>query len=291
MLKSTIADTQTLSKDYANLAQAQAIYGKNSRQAAVATAQLNFDMKDLGNTAGVKAEAGLAKATTALNTFWDLQTSGARVQAVAIMQQGVTLGHEYVPMIADAAQRNLAIINSGLKPLFAWLQGPDGIGIFNNLENLFANEPADGRSRVRPGRRAGHADRQHRRRRHRRVRAAPRRAADPLELDVERATRCRDPALHQRLPAVGHVRQAADRGHLRPVPPGRRDRQLDHRHAQHGAGEAPRVRAVIARAGAADEHLHGPQDRGLGPDPHPRSARLRVRQACTWRSPRPRSPR
>jgi hypothetical protein len=140
VMKSTIADTQTLYQDYAKITQAVAVYGKNSKQASVAQAQLNADMANLGNTAGVKAEAGLAKATSALNTMWDQETSAARVAAVSIMQQVVGLGRDYVPKVASAAQQNLAIINTALKPLFSWLGGPQGMGIWNNLENEFKKE-------------------------------------------------------------------------------------------------------------------------------------------------------
>ena len=87
------------------LDQAQAVYGKNSTQAAQATAQLNYQMALLGNTAGVTAELGLAKASQALNTFWDLSTSSARrVQAVNLMMQAIQLGYTMVPLVAQAAE-------------------------------------------------------------------------------------------------------------------------------------------------------------------------------------------
>ena len=139
-MKSTITDTMTLSQDLTALSQAQAQYGKNSTQAAAATKQLNADMQALGNTAGVQAELGLAKAGQALDHFFDLSTSSARVQAVNLMMQAIQLGYTMVPLIAQAAERNLAIINSSIKPLFQWLEGPQGIQIWNDLENHFAHD-------------------------------------------------------------------------------------------------------------------------------------------------------
>jgi hypothetical protein len=160
-----------VSKAYANLVAAVKEYGVNSTQAAAAqtklnaqvtglknpqltaayskfntqlsgvsaaTANLNNQMIALGNTAGVKAEAGLAKAGSALDDFWDAQTSGARVQAVHILMQAIQAGYTFVPLIAQAAERNLAQINTDLKPLFAWLEGPHGVGIWHDLENVFA---------------------------------------------------------------------------------------------------------------------------------------------------------
>lgn len=138
VMKSTIADTQTLSKAISNLSTAQATYGKNSRQAALATKQLNVAIAQLGNTAGVHAEVALAKAGQALNHYFDLQTSQARVQAVKVLMQAVQAGYTFVPLIAQAAERNLGMISTDLHPLFAWLTGPEGVGIFQDLENIFA---------------------------------------------------------------------------------------------------------------------------------------------------------
>lgn len=139
VMKSTIADTQALSKGYTTLSDAVAVYGKNSRQAAVAQAQLNNLINTLGGpkAVGVQAEQKLAQNAAALNKFWDQQTQQARVQAANILEQVVKLGHNYVPRVAEAARQNLSIINVGLKPLFDWLNGPTGVGIFNNLEKNF----------------------------------------------------------------------------------------------------------------------------------------------------------
>jgi hypothetical protein len=137
VLKSTIADTKALAEGYKKVQEAQAKYGVGSIQAKEATHELNLEMAALGNTAGVKAELGLAKSASALNEFWDKATSQARVQAVGVLQQVVDLGHSFVPRVAVAAQENLTIVNQGIKPLFSWLQGPQGVGIWNELENSF----------------------------------------------------------------------------------------------------------------------------------------------------------
>jgi murein DD-endopeptidase MepM/ murein hydrolase activator NlpD len=144
VLKSTITDTQSLYQGLQQLNTAVATYGKNSAQAALATSQLHIQMQQLGGTArgqaiavGVQAEMQLAKQVDALNTLWDKATQNARVQAVSILEQVVKLGHDYVPRVALAAQENLKIIDTGLRPLFSWLEGPQGVQIFNDLENQF----------------------------------------------------------------------------------------------------------------------------------------------------------
>jgi hypothetical protein len=138
VMKSTIADTQTFYKTLTQLEQAQIQYGANSAQAAYYTQLLNTQVTMLGNTAGVQAELGLAKLAMTINQQWDQATSNARVQAVALLTQILYLGQTYIPLVAEAARRNLAIINTGLMPLFDWLKGPEGIGIFTDLENKFA---------------------------------------------------------------------------------------------------------------------------------------------------------
>lgn len=47
---------------------------------------------------------------------------------------------DYIPAVEKAATQNLALINRDLKPLFAWLEGPHGMGIFRNLEALFYHD-------------------------------------------------------------------------------------------------------------------------------------------------------
>lgn len=140
VMKSTIADTQTFYKTLVQLEQATIQYGAGSQQAAFYTQQLNTQMAMLGNTAGVQAEVGLAKLALTINQQWDQATSDARVQAVALLTQILILGQNYIPLVAEAARRNLSIINTGLMPLFAWLRGPQGMGIFTDLENKFARD-------------------------------------------------------------------------------------------------------------------------------------------------------
>jgi hypothetical protein len=136
VMKSTIADTHQLGQNYATLTQAVRDFGANSTQASAATAALNATVANLGNTAGVQAELGLAKAAAALNALWDQSSSGARVAAVAILDQVVGLATTYVPKVTAAAQENLGIINNAIKPLFTWLQS-DGMVIFDHLETRF----------------------------------------------------------------------------------------------------------------------------------------------------------
>ncbi len=140
VMKSTIADTGQLYKAYEAVTRAVRVYGKNSEQAKVATAELNATFLELGNTAGVKAEAGVAHAAMALNEYWDKATSNARVQASKILTQVLELGRAYIPLVAHAAEQNFSLINTGLKPLFEWLKGPEGMGIFLQLENEFRTE-------------------------------------------------------------------------------------------------------------------------------------------------------
>lgn len=140
VLKSTIADTKTLQTSYDAVAKAVAVYGKNSEQAKVAQKELNYTMAELQNTAGVKAELALAKAGEKTNEFWDRQTSQARVEATKLLSQFLQIAHAYIPLVASAAQQNLALINENFKPLSAWLKGPEGMGIFLQLENEFKNQ-------------------------------------------------------------------------------------------------------------------------------------------------------
>lgn len=140
VMRSTITDTQTLYTAWSGLQQAVLLYGANSIQAQNATQNLNNQLLILGNTAGVKAELGLAKLAYTINQQWDKATSAARVQAVGLLTSILLLGEKYIPLVAAAAERNLSIINKGLVPLFKWLEGPQGMGIFKDLENKFAKD-------------------------------------------------------------------------------------------------------------------------------------------------------
>jgi tail lysozyme len=136
-MKSTISGAQSLGKAYEALDKAVALYGAHSKQAALAQANLTLAMQEAGGGKGAKAELKLAKNADALSEFWKQATQGARVQAAKVLEQVVGLGHAYIPKVAHAAEQNLAIIDQGLKPLFNWLEGPKGMGVFNQLEGQF----------------------------------------------------------------------------------------------------------------------------------------------------------
>lgn len=140
VMSSTIGDTKALSQGLTAVSTAAAQYGAKSMQAKQATQDLGAQMAALGDTAGVKAEVGLAKAGQAVDHLFDLETSAARVTSVQILDQVLQLGRDYVPRVAAAAQSNLTIINGSLKPLFAWLEGPQGVGIWVNLEDHFRTQ-------------------------------------------------------------------------------------------------------------------------------------------------------
>lgn len=135
--KSTISDTAQLSEKYKALQQAVALYGRSSKQAARASAELHLTEKELGPAS--HAELELAKSGTALGHFWDQQTQKARENSTKVLEQVVHLGHDYTPLVAHAAEQNLSLVNKGLKPLFSWLEGPEGTGIFEHLEEEFAH--------------------------------------------------------------------------------------------------------------------------------------------------------
>lgn len=142
VLKSTVTDTQAIAQNYQAMQSAVQTYGAHSAQAALAQSTLNQQLLDLsggGNKVGigVLAEKQLAKNALALDQLFDKTTQGARVQASNILEQGVTLGKDFTPRVAAAAQQNLTIINNSIKPLFSWLEGPQGVKIFNDLENVF----------------------------------------------------------------------------------------------------------------------------------------------------------
>ena len=137
VMKSTIADTKTLNTALTALNTAVIQYGAGSTQAAAAQTALNTQVQLLGNTAGVAAELALAKSLQATNKFWDQATSGARVAAVGILSQFVNIANQYIPLVANAAQRNFTIIGTAIHPLIDFLAGP-GKQIFTDLENVFA---------------------------------------------------------------------------------------------------------------------------------------------------------
>jgi hypothetical protein len=141
VMASTISDTTALYQGYTKLHEAVAQYGASSKQAREAEEELHKTMKvTLGGTQGVAAELKVAEAVFKLNAEWDKKTSGARVQASKLLMQGVGLGETYIPLVAGAAEQNFAATNQGLKPLVSWLKGPEGLGIFHQLETEFRTE-------------------------------------------------------------------------------------------------------------------------------------------------------
>jgi hypothetical protein len=137
-MKTTLTNVKALSTAMDNLQKAVAVYGAGSRQATVAQAQLNFQMAQAGPAAAAALQ--VAKNASALTDFWKTASAGAQRQAAAIMNQVISVGTSFVPLVAAAAQRNLTIINQGIKPLFTWLKGPQGVQIFTDLENAFASQ-------------------------------------------------------------------------------------------------------------------------------------------------------
>ena len=138
VIHSTVADTQALAKSYANLSKAIGVYGKGSREATIAQAELNYQIKDLGNTVGVKAEERLAKNAAALDKAFDQKSGPQRAIVAGIGEQVLKVGDTFLPLMLQAAQKNLTIISSGIKPLFAWIDGPQGIGVWHQLEDEFS---------------------------------------------------------------------------------------------------------------------------------------------------------
>ena len=136
VMRSTIADTRQLGQEYDRLQRAIAIYGANSIQARAAQYDFNQTMQQF-TPAAAQAQLALAQSAQSVNAFWDQASSGARIQATNIMQQVLGLARTYIPLVTDAASRNLGIINTAIKPLLDYLQGP-ATNIFQHLEDLFA---------------------------------------------------------------------------------------------------------------------------------------------------------
>lgn len=105
--------------------------------AATAQANLTEQAKQYGPVAGA-AEVAVAKTVSQVKSTFATDSEAARAESADMLDQIAHLGLDYVPLVTQAAQRNLGIINTGLKPLFSWLEGPQGMGIFHDLENAFA---------------------------------------------------------------------------------------------------------------------------------------------------------
>jgi hypothetical protein len=138
---SAIADTTTLYKAVEKLREAEAQYGKSSKQAAEAREELNNAMKyELSGTKGVEAELHLAEQVSTLNKTWDKETSGARVAFVKLVEPLVEIATKWIPLINTAATQNFTAMRRGLQPFFEFLKGPEAMGIFLELESEFRNQ-------------------------------------------------------------------------------------------------------------------------------------------------------
>lgn len=136
-MKDAAVEVQQYSSALDRLNRAIAIWGANSTQAKAA----QYDLNQVTNTftpALLQAVIATNNAKNATAQLWDTTAAGARATADTIFQQGLQLADTFIPLIGQAAQQNLGIISEGLKPLFAWLEGPAGIGIFEHLEAVFA---------------------------------------------------------------------------------------------------------------------------------------------------------
>jgi hypothetical protein len=105
---------------------------------------LNGQIKNLiaqgDSPAAARAITTTARMKQNLQTTFHRDTSGAQVQAAGLMDMGYGLARTFTPQIGAAAQRNIAILRKSLEPLFSWLQGPKGMGIFHQLEDDFARK-------------------------------------------------------------------------------------------------------------------------------------------------------
>lgn len=135
--KATITNAKALYANVTALQTAVKTYGADSAQAAAAQDTLTASMRKLN---AVSAEVTLDKSVLAIKALYAEESKGAQTQSAEIMTSVVQLATSYVPLVTSAAQRNLSLINTGLKPLFAWLEGPQGIQIFDTLENAFARD-------------------------------------------------------------------------------------------------------------------------------------------------------
>lgn len=138
--KATESQIQATTQDYYALQSAVAEYGKGSKQAVEAQNLLNYSIAQMGGGPAQAAEMQVYANVKALKAMFDTESNGARAMSADVMDQVVKLATSYTPLVVAAAQKNLGIINSGLKPLFAWLQGPEGKGIFETLENAFSRD-------------------------------------------------------------------------------------------------------------------------------------------------------
>lgn len=131
----TIAATKSITEAQTKWNEAIKQYGYYSTQARTAQKAFNEEMAQAG-PAG-EAELKLGEHAKHLEKQFKDETAGARKKSAHLDSQGLNVAEAFVPKIAGAAEDNLTIINKDIKPLFAWLKGPEGMGVFDTLENKF----------------------------------------------------------------------------------------------------------------------------------------------------------
>jgi hypothetical protein len=119
------------------LTSAEQEYGVGSTEATQAQAALNATMAAVPAVAR-PAVLALATALQTLKTNWQNASAPAQVAAAGIKESMLGLATNYIPQVAAAALQNFGIIGTAIKPLLSWLEGPQGHGIFANLETEFA---------------------------------------------------------------------------------------------------------------------------------------------------------
>lgn len=127
-------------------------YGAQSRQATAARQQYRVGVsaanqqlqqgitQQAGTGAGATAETQLATNVKALSNAYKAASQTAQAESAKFYEQIVNFAKRILPFVIQSATRNLAILDKDIKPLFAWLGGPQGMGIFKDLENHFAKQ-------------------------------------------------------------------------------------------------------------------------------------------------------
>jgi hypothetical protein len=121
-------------------------YGANSKEARSADATYRQGVKQqVGGTAAERrAESGVASQASGLRSAFRSGSAGAQAESAGIDSQALTVASKFLPSILAAATKNLGIFSKDIKPLFAWLSGPKGLGIFKDLENDFSRNMPTG---------------------------------------------------------------------------------------------------------------------------------------------------
>lgn len=121
------------------LQSAVANYGGASVQAAQAQDQLNAALDGFSPVAQ-SAVLNAANTASQFKSLFDQVSGQAEALGAGIIQQAIQVGETFLPTIGKYATQNMSTIQNALQPLFAWLQDPSrwgGLGVFNNLEQLF----------------------------------------------------------------------------------------------------------------------------------------------------------